>query len=173
VVEIEEGGHIVWGDVWLAGRYSRGAASEQFEFRTLVQDLNVRRAGELVFRDRFCWHGPWGKETALWHFGGAPAYGSLLVSAGLPPEAVTSPTGARSASQEVLAGASGSQAAKHALLTTAHGHTCLRCLGTAEEVTQGIVRTALAAAAHLDRSPRPWLTTADLAPNHWFSTWPE
>ena len=74
-VELEDGAGFVWGDVGLAGRYARGAASEQFQFAVLVQDLSVRRDGRLVFRDRFCWQGPWEQDTARWHFGGAPACG--------------------------------------------------------------------------------------------------
>ena len=45
-------------------------SSERFEFEAVVQELTVRRAGRLVYRDRFCWRGPWDEETAAWHFGG-------------------------------------------------------------------------------------------------------
>jgi len=32
-IDLEPGAGIVWGDIWLAGRYARGEASEQFQFR--------------------------------------------------------------------------------------------------------------------------------------------
>jgi urease accessory protein len=66
-IDLAAGAGFVWGDVWLAGRYARGSASEWFRFETLVQDLTVRREGELVYRDRFCWRGPWDESTGLRH----------------------------------------------------------------------------------------------------------
>ena len=71
---------LVWGDIWLAGRYARGDASEQFQFARLIQELTVRREECVVFRDRFCWQGPWDRATAAWHFGTAAACGSLFAT---------------------------------------------------------------------------------------------
>ena len=69
-IDLDRGAGLVWGDLWLAGRYARGTASEQFQFATLVQDLVVQRDGCLIFRDRFCWQGPWNEVTPrAWHFG--------------------------------------------------------------------------------------------------------
>src|SRR5438128_7838172 len=77
-IELAAGASLVWGDIWLAGRYARGAVSEQFQFATLIQDLSIQREGQLIFRDRFCWSGPWDQDTARWHFGSALACGSLF-----------------------------------------------------------------------------------------------
>ena len=81
---------LIWGDIWLPGRYDRGALSERFEFDRIVQDLEVRRAGRLVYRDRFRWDGPWTADEAEWYFGGALASASLFVAGPVPevlPEA--------------------------------------------------------------------------------------
>ncbi len=147
-VVLEPGAGFVWGDVWLPGRYARGAASEWFRFNRLVQEFRVRRGGRLVFRDRFAWQGPWDEAAAAWHFGGAAAAGSVFVS-GPPPEEV-SPA---------------------AVFSTAAGDTCLRWCGLAEEVTARVVRTALTAASRLSggRLGEAWLDDGDLAPAHWFS----
>jgi len=154
-IDLAAGADLVWGDIWLAGRYARGCVSEQWRFDILVHRLTVRRQGKLVFRDRFCWRGPWDAGAAAWHFGGAPACGSLFI---------TGP-----ASQSLLASA---PALSHAVLPTASGDTCLRCHGPAETVTAWVVHTALEAAAHLDSGEdgAPWLLNGhDLGPNHWFS----
>ena len=80
-IDLAPGAGLVWGDVWLAGRYARGARRRSsFSSTTLVQDLTVRREGRLVFRDRFCWQGPWDRATAAWHFGDGTACGSLFVT---------------------------------------------------------------------------------------------
>ena len=50
---------LIWGDIWLPGRYDRGELSERFQFERIVQDFEARRAGRLVYRDRFRWDGPW------------------------------------------------------------------------------------------------------------------
>ncbi len=67
-VDLEQGAKFVWGDVWLAGRYARGKASERFRFARLVQDFRVARRGRTVFRDRFSWRGPWDHGQAVWNF---------------------------------------------------------------------------------------------------------
>jgi urease accessory protein len=152
-VDLAEGAALVWGDVWLAGRYARGAASEQFRFQTLIQELTVRRGGLAVFRDRFCWQGPWDQETAAWHFGGAAACGALFATGTLRnmPEPAS---------------------VQRALFPTAFGDTCVRWHGPPQAVTACVVRTALQAAAWCagPGPAEPWLlSTPDLAPNHWFS----
>ncbi len=147
-IDLADGAHVVWGDIWLAGRYARGTASEAFRFAALVQELTVRREGGLVFRDRFDWRGPWDDVTAAWHFGGAPACGSLFVSGPLPEEMV----------------------GEGAAFPTAAGDTCVRWLGGSETVIQQLVTTALQAAARLAGRRRAWLLGDHmLAPNHWFS----
>jgi urease accessory protein len=151
VIDLALGAGLVWGDVWLAGRYSRGAGSERFQFATMVQELTVRREGTLVYRDRFCWHGPWDAATAAWHFGPGPACASLFVAGSAVRDLPTE---------------------NAARFETASGDVCLRWLGDAEAVIAAMVRTALRAGAGLAgaREPVPWLLATDaLAPNHWFS----
>jgi urease accessory protein len=153
-IDLAEGAGLVWGDIWLAGRYARGADSEWFEFETLIQDLTVRREGRLVFRDRFCWQGPWDGVTAAWH-SGAAACGSLFVTGPVAEDAL--PVG-----EEV----------EHALFPTACGDTCVRWTGPPEAVTACTVHAALRLASALagGQAQEPWLLGgAHLAPNHWFS----
>jgi urease accessory protein len=145
---------LVWGDVWLAGRYARGDDSESFQFATVVQEFTVRRDGVLIFRDRFCWQGPWNAETASFCFGGAPACGSLFATGPADESAARSPRDLR-----------------QAWLATAAGDTCVRWLGASEAVADAVVRNALHLAAQ--KAGRgvgeSWLDAADLAPCHWFS----
>lgn len=153
--DLEEGASLVWGDIWLSGRYARGHGSEQFQFDRLIQEFTVRRGGRLVFRDRFCWRGPWDREAAAWHFRSLPACGSLFATGAvaetsLPP---SRPSG-------------------WALFPTARGDTCLRGQGTSEEVARAVVETALRLGAlHDGQAPgQSWLLPGhELAPNHWFS----
>lgn len=153
-INLAERAGVVWGDVWYAGRYARAGASEKFQFRTLIQETVVRREGRLVFRDRFCWEGPWDADTAAWHFGGASACGSLLVLG--------------------AGGTAWQPPAQAASFRTAFSDTCLRWQGDSEAVTAQVVATALGAAAAMARQTpeQPWLlSAADLAPSHWFSLW--
>jgi urease accessory protein len=153
-VHLAAGAGFVWGDLWLAGRYARGAASEQFQFDVLVQEVQVYRETRLVFRDRFCWHGPWDEGTRAWHFGQGPACGSVFLT-GPVPESVA----------QALPGRGG------ALFVTACGDCCLRFCGPADQVISAVVQAALGAGSHLAGASRPraWLLGShDLAPNHWF-----
>jgi len=153
-IDLAAGAGLAWGDIWLPGRYARGGLSEQFQFAMLLQELTVRRAGRLIFRDRFCWRGPWDPATARWHWGSHAACGSLFV-AGCP---------------HALAQAGSGPAIEFA---TAAGDRCIRCQGPAECVTAAVVRTALTAAALCTDQPgdRAWLSEAHaLAPNHWFTS---
>jgi urease accessory protein len=143
--DLEPGANFVWGDVWLAGRYARGEASERFRFAELVQDLRVVRDGRLTFRDRSRWRGPWDREQAAWHFGDGAACGSLFAS-GTP----------------VWDGEGGG-----ARFVTANGDTCIRWVGAAERVTGNVVSAATGAAASL--APGGWTFRDALAPVHWFS----
>lgn len=158
VIELASGANLVWGDIWLSGRYARGASSEQFQFATMVQDLTTRRADTLVYRDRFAWHGPWDSTTASWHFGGAPACGSVFVAR------------AHTASlQDTL------RERGDVVFPTAANDLVERRQGSSEGVTAAVVRSALLAGAVLAEGEGavPWLLPGhDLAPNHWF-TFPE
>lgn len=152
-IDLAEGAGFVWADLWHAGRYARGAESEQFQFQTLVQEVLVRRGGRLMFRDRFHWQGPWDGQTAAWHFGGAPACASLFATGPkMPGLCSRSPC---------------------ASFRTAFGDSCVRWHGTSEAVTAAVVETALRTAAGMveNAADRPWLlSTHALAPNHWFSS---
>ena len=76
--ELASRARLIWGDIWLPGRYDRGELSERFQFERIVQDFEVRRAGRLVYRDRFRWDGPWSAEDVKWYWGGELACGSLV-----------------------------------------------------------------------------------------------
>lgn len=155
-VELAESAGLIWGDIWLAGRYDRGEASERFQFARIVQDFEVRRLGRRVFRDRFCWDGPWGKEEADWYFGGELASGSLVVAGPPPPPLPEPPPGVM-----------------RAQFPLGDGVCCFRWCGHPTRVTADLVRCALGVAGGWTggAGAPPWLlTSSDLAPNHWFST---
>jgi urease accessory protein len=159
-VEMAPTAKVIWGDIWLAGRYERGDASERFVFDRIVQDFEARRSGKLVYRDRFRWDGPWAPDDIDWHFGrGNLASGSLFLSEPLPPGALPEPVaGLRQASFDFDTGAS-----------------CVRWCGPPAAVTTALVRTALTAAARWVLGPDAdaWLLgLSELTPNHWFSTPP-
>jgi urease accessory protein len=154
-IELADKAGLVWGDIWLAGRYAHGDIPEQFRFSTVIQDLTVRRKHGTVFRDRFCWQGPWDRETAAWHFGTAPACGSLFATGSVPEQELHATT-----------------SAVMALFPTAQGDTCVRWSGSSEDVTMGVVKSAFRLAAGLagDMPEKPWLPAGrDLGPNHWFN----
>lgn len=152
-VDLAPGADFIWGDIWLAGRYARGAASERFQFKTLIQEMLIHREGRLVFRDRFCWRGPWDAETAAWHFGTTEACGSLFA---------TDKHGQRGEEDDP---------SRPAIFTTSFGDTCLRWCGSSERLTGAVVRAALRLASARMSNPGEggWLLGPDLAPSHWFS----
>jgi urease accessory protein len=154
-VELAPSARLIWGDVWLPGRYDRGELSERFQFEQIVQDFEVRRGGRLVYRDRFGWTGPWTREDADWYFGGELATASLFI-AGPVPEVLpaTSPGNLRS------------------VFRLDSGESCMRWCGHPATVTADLVVTALSLAARWTVGPGapPWLlASGGLAPNHWFS----
>jgi urease accessory protein len=155
-VELAPTARLIWGDIWLPGRYDRGELSERFQFERIVQDFEARRDGRLVYRDRFRWDGPWSPEDAHWYFGGALASGSLFV-AGPMPEALPE-TG---------------PALRRSVFPLDTGESCVRWCGHPAAVTADLVLVALRLAANWTVGPEapPWLlTSSSLAPNHWFST---
>jgi urease accessory protein len=154
-LDLEDGAQVIWGDVWLPGRYARGAQSERFLFDHLIQDLEVSRAGALAYRERFAWRGPWDAETARWHLGEADAAGSLFVTGAVPAGLAVETAGTACAA-----------------LRTAVGDTCVRWCGAPAEVTRAVVRAALAIAGCWSGgagAPAWLLESSHLAPNHWFS----
>jgi urease accessory protein len=155
-VELAPRARMIWGDLWLAGRYDRGELSEQFQFEQIVQDFEVRRSGQLVFRDRFHWHGPWNRKQIEWYFGGQLASGSLYVTGPLP-DSLPAPL----------------FDVRRAVFRLDNGDCCLRWCGHPTQVTADLVVTALSLAAQWNGSDTtpPWLlSSSDLSPNHWFST---
>jgi urease accessory protein len=145
---------LLWGDVWLAGRYERGDLSERFQFRRIVQDFEARRAGRLVYRDRFCWNGPWSADEVAWYFGGELACASLFIAGPMPnllPE--------------------GPKRVRRAVFPLGTGEACLRWCGPPPAVTADVVRVALGIAASWTGGAAAWLLgSSDLSPNHWFSS---
>ncbi len=157
-IDLAKSSRFLWGDIWLAGRYERGELSERYVFDRLVQDVEVRREGKLVYRDRFRWDGPWGRDEIDWYWGGSLATGSLYIGG---PE-VTSPPPAP-------------VGLRQSYLPLDMGGACVRWCGTPAAVTRAVVETALRVAAEWHSGPgaRPWLLESSaLAPNHWFSTPP-
>lgn len=149
-IDLADGARLIWGDLWLAGRYARGDASERFQFHTMVQELTIRRAGTPVFRDRFCWRGPWRSEEAAWHFGAAPACGSLFATGRIAEELLTA------------------SSLPAAAFPTRAGDTCIRWLGPVEEVIRSLVGIAFRAAGEWSGG-KMWFGDVDLAPAHWFT----
>lgn len=155
-VELAPRARMVWGDIWLAGRYDRGELSERFAFDCIVQDFEARRAGRLVVRDRFRWNGPWNEDEARWYFGGELASASLFVAGPLPETLPEPPPGVR-----------------RSVFRLDNGESCLRWCGHPTLVTADLVIIALSLAAQWTGEPNspPWLlASSDLSPNHWFST---
>ena len=136
-VELAPRARLIWGDIWLPGRYDRGALSERFQFERIVQDFEVRRAGRLVYRDRFRWDGPWTPEDADWYFGGALASASLFV-AGPMPEALPE----------------AGPALRRSVFRLDTGETCIRWCGHPAAVTADLVRHRPAPGRELDRRAR-------------------
>lgn len=148
-IDLAARAQVIWGDIWLPGRYARGELSEFHQFERIVQDLEVRREGALVYRERFDWRGPWDEDMARWHLGEHQASGSLFVS-----ETVSEPSPA-------VGGVD------RAFLPLLSGATCIRCCGSTAAVTRAVVHTAL---RHAAMGECPWLlNSCHLAPNHWFS----
>ena len=146
----------------------RATAAEPFFFTDSDESGRFRFAalpvgGELIFRDRFAWHGPWDSETVRWHVGAGLATGSLFVTGTV---AELSRTGEGSLERVVL--------------PLASGDTCIRWCGPPAEVVRELVAPALTQAAHNEppglsrRSSSgeitPWFVgTNNLGPTHWFS----
>jgi urease accessory protein len=145
---------LIWGDIWLPGRYDRGEISERFQFDCIVQDFEARRAGRLVYRDRFRWDGPWTSEEADWFFGSQLACGSLFVG-GLLPESLPEPAAA----------------AGRSVFRLDTGESSFRWCGDPAAVTADLVGIAMHLAATWTEGAvaRPWLLdSGSLTPNHWF-----
>jgi urease accessory protein len=155
-VELAPTARLIWGDIWLPGRYDRGDLSERFRFERIVQDFEMRRGGRLAHRERFCWDGPWSQADADWYFGGHLAAASLFVAGPLP---------------EALPDAD--PAVRRSMFRLGTGERCLRWCGHPTVVTADLVATRLRLAADWTggAGAPPWLVASgSLSPNHWFST---
>jgi urease accessory protein len=163
MIDLEDDARLIWGDIWTPGRYVRpGGLAEYYQFERIVQELEVRRDGELIYRDRFDWDGPWDRGTARWYVGDGPAAAtaSLLIAGGC--------------SGDEVGGASGHAAPslRRAVLPLAEGDTLIRWCGPAPDLVPAVVRAALTLAAGWTPGPssRPWLIGGHhLNPSHWFS----
>ncbi len=165
-IELEGDARLIWGDIWTPGRYERrGDLAEHYRFERIVQELEIQRDGELVYRDRFDWKGPWDRETARWYVGGTPDAGtaSLFVTGTLPRDG------------DAAEPEHGYQAPslRRSILSLAQGDTLVRWCGPTPELVPAVVREALSLAAGWppELSSRPWLIGGHhLNPSHWFST---
>jgi urease accessory protein len=156
-VELAPSARLIWGDVWLPGRYDRGALSERFQFDRIVQDLEVRRGRRLIYRDRFRWDGPWTEDEARWYFGGELATANLFIAGPFP---------------EVDALPQAPSGLLRSVFPLGDDATCLRWCGPPTAVTADLALTALLTAGTWTDGPgaRPWLVgSGGLARNHWFS----
>jgi urease accessory protein len=147
--------HLMWGDIWLPGRYERGELSEKFQFENIIQDFEVRREHQLIYRDRFCWDGPWTDDEIRWYWGGHLACGSLF--------ATLSEVKLESISEGPF---------RRSVFPLGTGGTGIRWCGSPDAVTEDLVHVTLQLAAEATGGPgaTPWLLdSTDLSPNHWFS----
>jgi urease accessory protein len=156
-IALEGDARLIWGDIWTPGRYARGELSEYHQFERIVQELEVRRDGALVYRDRFDWKGPWDLPTTRWYLGDGPATASasLFVTG---PVAIADVPPAGPFERIVLPGAS--------------GDTVIRWCGPAASLINDVVSTALRLAAAWSGDPQapPWLVSShNLGTTHWFS----
>lgn len=148
-IDLAARARLIWGDIWLPGRYARGELSEFHQFERIVQDLEVRRKGALVYRERFDWRGPWDEDMVRWRLGEQQASGSLFVSETI------------SESSPHLCGGN------RAILPLLSGDTCVRWCGSPTEILRAVVQSAL---HHAASGAGCWLLESHhLAPNHWFS----
>jgi len=154
MIELEAGAHLVWGDIWLPGRYERGEFSEWFCFDQIVQEMEVRREGELIYRERFHWQGPWNQDQVAWFCGNGLAAGSLFVTGNI---------------QEKVGRAS--ENSDEAILQLSSGDSIIRFCAAPRIVTGRLVESALVLASRGGAGETVgWLASSNFAPNHWFST---
>lgn len=154
-VQLAPRARLIWGDIWLPGRYDRGDLSERFQFDRIVQDFEASRGDVLVYRERFRWDGPWTSDEVNWFFGGHLASASLFIAGPVPDTWLEAPAEVR-----------------RSVVQLGSGEHCVRWCGTPGAVTADLVRTAMRQAAFATTGPdaRPWLiNSSDLVPNHWFS----
>jgi urease accessory protein len=156
--ELAPRARLIWGEIWFPGRYRRNELSERFVFEKIVQDFEVRRGGQLLYRDRFCWEGPWTDDEAAWFFGGHLAAGSLFVTGQIPEVPPLNTTLLR-----------------RSVFPLGSEDHCIRWCGDPSAVSTDLTHVALGLAGTWTGGvgAAPWLIdSSNLAPNHWFSTPP-
>jgi urease accessory protein len=160
MLNLEGNARLIWADIWTPGRYARlGELAEHYAFDRIVQEVEVRREGALVHRDRFSWLGPWDEASALWHLGEnlrSPTATAALFVTGSVELAPTDPD----------------RSFHRAILPLAHGDTLIRWCGPVPDVSADLVQTAFQLAATWSGGSHapPWLIGSNhLVPNHWFS----
>lgn len=157
-IDLEGDARLIWADIWTPGRYDRDELSERYSFSQIVQHLEIRRDGDLVFRDRFHWTGPWDADAIAWHMGGNPVNGAGGIFA----------TGDISALFPEKTGP-----AHSALMRTAAGDSVIRTCGLPSEILVQTVEDCLRIAAGWtpEAELSHWLVTKNhLGPSHWFPT---
>jgi urease accessory protein len=155
-VELASSARLIWGDIWVSGRYDRGELSERFVWERMIQDFEVRRTGRLIYRDRFQWEGPWKQNAIQWHFGGHLCSGSLFIAGEMPDTLPDPPAG-------VL----------RSVFPLDHDCHCIRWCGHPMPLSLDVASIGLGIASHWKGAgvDKPWLLgNCDVSPNHWFST---
>lgn len=155
VIDLAPDAQLIWGDIWLPGRYERNQLSERYAFDQIVQELEIRRDHVPIHRDRFHWRGPWNAAATHWHFG----EGETAASAGM---FVTGRVVHEVPSRF-----------HRAILPLDSGDTLIRWCAPAAELAREVVTTALqlAGAWTNPSDPKAWLLASNhLGPTHWFST---
>lgn len=158
VIDLEGDAQLIWGDIWTPGRYDRAKLSERYQFEQILQELEIRRDGVLIHRDRFHWEGPWDADETSWHLGNDTATASAgLFITGHFAGAID---GLNSRISKVV-------------LPLAGGDTLVRWCGPTPALIQDLVLTSLngSAAWEDEVTAAPWfLASNHLGANHWFST---
>jgi urease accessory protein len=174
-IDLEGDARFIWGDIWTPGRYERpGDLAEHHRFERIVQELEVRRDGDLVYRDRFDWNGPWDVETARWYVGGGPAAATAALFVAGEVSRGEDRHGQEEGDGHEHGHGHGHAAPslRRSILPLAGGDTLIRWCGPAPALVPAVVHEALSLAAGWTSgdSARPWLIGGHhLNPSHWFT----
>lgn len=157
-IDLEGDARLIWADIWTPGRYDRDELSERYAFSQILQNLEIRRDGDLIFRDRFHWIGPWDADAIAWHMGDHAVYGSsgIFVTGDIPAF--------REEKRE---------SCTSAWMKTNAGDTVIRTCGMPSEILIRTVEDSLRIAAGWtpEAGLSHWLLSKNhLGPSHWFPT---
>jgi urease accessory protein len=152
-VELAAEANFIWADIWLPGRYERGDSSEWFAFDRIIQELEIRRGGEPIYRERFDWKGPWTADQRDWFCGLGNGLGNLFST--------------RSAQSDAW---DANPAKPETILRLDSGDQLLRWALPPRELTPRVVEAAFRIAASWSSVEKYWLLESEnFPPNHWFS----